>query len=213
MIRLDPPSYTVDIAGLPVELPLVPVSDDLAISLLIDVDRGVHFLDHVGTKLAEKFADVRPEIVVGTATLGIPVAIEVSRHLGLDRYVILQKSPKVHLKDALVEYVESIASVGKQRLLLDRQAIPLLSGKRVLVVDDVVATGSSLSAAIRLTRQAGANIVGIGVILTEAHEWRPVLGADAALVRSLGHIPQFRIQGGQATIIPSSVEAARPGAA
>lgn len=213
MIQLDPPSYTADIAGLAVELPLVPVSGDLAISLLIDVDRGVRFLDHVGTKLAEKFADTKPDIVVGTATLGIPVAIEVSRHLGLDRYVILQKSPKVHLKDALVEYVESIASVGKQRLLLDRDAIPLLSGKRVLMVDDVVATGSSLSASIRLARQAGANIVGIGVILTEAHEWRPVLGGDADLVRSLGHIPQFRIQDGKATIIPSSVEAARPGAA
>ncbi|MET0867358.1 MAG: phosphoribosyltransferase family protein [Pseudorhodoplanes sp.] len=213
MTKLDPPSYTVDIAGLAVELPLVPVTSDLAISLLIDVDRGVRFLDHVGRKLAEKFADAKPDIVIGTATLGIPVAIEVSRYLGLDRYVILHKSPKVHLQDALVEHVESIASVGKQRLLLDRDAIPLLSGKRVLVVDDVVATGSSLSASIRLARKAGANIVGIGVILTEAHEWRPVLGADADLVRGLGHIPQFRIHGSNATIIPSSVEAARPGAA
>jgi adenine/guanine phosphoribosyltransferase-like PRPP-binding protein len=212
MKALDPASYTVDIAGLAVELPLVPVSDTLAISLLIDVDRGVHFLDHIGKNLAAVFAADKPDIVVGTATLGIPVAIEVSRYLGLDRYLILQKSPKVHLQDALVEHLQSIASVGTQRLLLDRQAIPLLSGRRVLMVDDVIATGSSLAASIRLVRKAGGNIVGIGVILTEAHDWRDALGEDAALVKGLGHIPQFRIENGKATIIPSSTEAARPGA-
>jgi len=203
-MTLEPSSYTVDIAGMDVELPLVPVSETLAISLLIDVDRGVKFLDHVGKHLAALFAQDRIDIVVGAATLGIPVAIEVTRYLGLDRYVILQKSPKVHLADALTESLQSIASVGKQRLLLDRQAIPLLAGKRVLLVDDVVATGSSLSAAIRLVRKAGGNLAGIGVILTEAHEWRSVLREDATLVRGLGHIPQFAIADGRATVMHSS---------
>lgn len=210
MTALNPSSYTVDIAGLDVELPLVPVSDTLAISLLIDVDRGVRFLDHVGKSLASRLADRKPDIVVGTATLGIPVAIEVSRHLGLDRYVILQKSPKVHLKDALVEQVQSIASVGVQRLLLDRKAIPLLAGRRVVVVDDVVATGSSLAASISLVRHTGAEIIGVGVILTEGHSWRSVLAADADLVVSLGHIPQFHIADGKATIIPHSMRDAHP---
>jgi adenine phosphoribosyltransferase len=67
-----------------------------------------------------------------------------------------------------------------------------------------------LSASIRLVRKAGGNIVGIGVILTEAHDWRETLGPDAALVRGLGHIPQFHIENGKATIIPSSTEAAQP---
>ena len=101
--------------------------------------------------------------------------------------------------------VQSIASVGTQRLLLDRHAIPLLSGKRVLVVDDVVATGSSLSASISLARKAGANIVGIGV---NPHRSARVAGRTRrrmqTLFAGLGHIPQFRIENGKATIIPSS---------
>jgi adenine phosphoribosyltransferase len=92
-----------------------------------------------------------------------------------------------------------------QRLLLDRRAIPLLAGKRVVVVDDVVATGSSLAATLKLARQAGAEIVGIGVILTEAHDWRGVLGADANLVVGLGHIPQFKIENGRATPDPNTL--------
>ncbi|HEY0910919.1 MAG TPA: phosphoribosyltransferase family protein [Bradyrhizobium sp.] len=205
--QLTPASYTVDIAGQPTELPIVAINDKLAISLLMVIDMGVGFGERIGKALAARLAATKPDIVVGAATLGIPVAIEVSRHLGLDQYVIVQKSPKIHLGDALVEHVQSVTSSGSQRLLLDRRAIPLLKGRRVVVVDDVVATGSSLAATLKLVRQAGAEVVGIGVILTEAHDWREVLGADAALVAGLGHIPQFTIANGHATPDPATLAA------
>ena len=185
-------AVTVDVAGLSVELPIVPIKDDFAISLMMVIDMGVRFGEHVGRALAERLKPLSPEIVVGAATLGIPVAIEVSRALGLDRYVVVQKSPKIHLGDALTRTITSITSKGEQRLLLDRAAVPLLAGRRVVVVDDVVATGSSLKGTIDLVRDAGGEVVGVGVILTEAHDWKEKLGADAALVRALGHIPQFR---------------------
>jgi adenine/guanine phosphoribosyltransferase-like PRPP-binding protein len=197
--RLTPESYPVNIAGETVDLPLVAINETLAISLLMVIDMGVRFGERVGKALAARLAEKSPDVVVGTATLGIPVAIEVSRHLGLDQYVVLQKSPKIHLAGALVEQLKSVTSAGPQRLMLDRRAIPLLQGKRVAVVDDVVATGSSLAASLRLVRQAGANVVGIGVILTEGHDWRATLGADADLVTGLGHIPQFDIKNGHAT--------------
>jgi adenine phosphoribosyltransferase len=204
-IELTPKTYAVSIAGEPVDLPLVPINDTLAISLLMVIDMGVRFGERIGQALARKMAALKPEIVVGTATLGIPVAIEVTRALGLDHYVILQKSPKIHLADALTQSLQSVTSTGAQRLMLDRRAVPLLKGRRVIVVDDVVATGSSLAAALKLARQAGAEVVGVGVILTEGHEWRALLGADEQLVAGLGHIPQFKIEGGRATPMPESL--------
>ncbi|MCW6510292.1 phosphoribosyltransferase family protein [Lichenifustis flavocetrariae] len=183
--------WPVDVAGLRIDLPIVPIKPDFAISLMMIIDLGVRFGAHVGQKLAERCAPLRPDVVVGAATLGIPVAIEVSRALGLDDYVILQKSPKIHLGDALTERISSITSKGEQTLLLDRRSVPLLKGRRVLFVDDVIATGSSVRGALRLLRAAGADVVGIGCVLTEAHDWRDVLGADAALVHGLAHIPQF----------------------
>lgn len=184
-------SWHVDVAGFPVDLPIVAIKPDFAISLMMVIDLGVRFGEHVGRKLAEKLAPLKPDIVVGTATLGIPVAIEVTRALGLDHYVILQKSPKIHLGDALVQTISSITSKGEQRLLLDRRAVPLLAGKRVVVVDDVVASGSSLKGALDLVRAAGADVVGSGVILTEARDWQAVLGDDQTRLASLAHIPQF----------------------
>lgn len=197
--------HRVDIAGLGVDLPVIGVAPDLAISLLMVIDMGVAFGAHIGAALAEKARVLKPDIVVGAATLGIPVAIEVSRHLGLDHYVIIQKSPKIHLSDAIVKTVQSVTSSGQQKLLLDRRALPLLERRRVLVVDDVVATGSSLAATLGLMREAGAEVVGAGVILTEGHAWRQALGPDAGLVFGLGHIPQFRIAGDQASIIPETL--------
>ena len=168
------------------------------------IDLGVRFGEHVGKKLAERLAPLKPDVIVGAATLGIPVAIEMTRALGLDRYVILQKSPKIHLTDALSQTISSITSKGDQRLLLDRQAIPLVDGRRVVVVDDVVASGSSLKGSVGLVRAAGGNVVGIGVILTEARDWQTTLGADAALVRGLAHIPQFAPRNGRWEPIPET---------
>ena len=185
-------SWPLDVVGRRITLPIVALKPDFAISLMMIIDLGVDFGSHVGRGLAERFASLEPEIVVGAATLGIPVAIEVSRALGLDRYVILQKSPKIHLADALAERIVSITSTGEQSLLLDRRALPLLEGKRVLLVDDVIATGSSIAGALRLLRAAGAEVIGIGCVLTEAYAWQAALGVDAALVQSLAHIPQFR---------------------
>jgi adenine phosphoribosyltransferase len=184
-------TWTVNVAGRKVDLPIVAIKPDFAISLMMVIDLGIRFGEHIGAKLAEKLAPLKPDVIVGAATLGIPVAIEVSRALGLDRYVILQKSPKIHLGDALVQKIESITSKGEQRLLLDRQALPLLKGKRVVVVDDVVASGSSLKGSVELVRGAGAEVVGIGVILTEARDWQDTLGGDQAILHSLAHIPQF----------------------
>jgi adenine/guanine phosphoribosyltransferase-like PRPP-binding protein len=198
-------TYTVDIAGEPVTLPIVAINDKLAISLLMVIDMGVRFGERIGKALALKLSPLKPDIVVGAATLGIPVVIEVSRALGLDQYVIAQKSPKIHLADALVQEVQSVTTASKQRLMLDRRSVPLLAGRRVVVVDDVVATGSSLAATLKLVRAAGADIVGAGVILTEGHDWEKTLGADARVVQGLGHIPQFALTDGKAVPMPETL--------
>jgi adenine/guanine phosphoribosyltransferase-like PRPP-binding protein len=199
MSEVHTDAYRVEIGSQVIGLPLIEVGGDRAISLLMTIDRGVGFLATAGAELAELLRPDQPEVVASAATLGIPVAIEVSRALGLDDYVILQKTPKVHLGDALSEPVRSVTTATPQRLLLDRARLGALAGRRVAFVDDVVATGSSLAAGLRLLRAGGAEVVSIGVLLTEGGAWRKVLGADADLVHSLGRIPGFqRVPGGWA---------------
>ena len=184
--------YRTRIGAQEVDLPLVPIADDLAIALLITVDHGVRFAEQAGTELAELLAPYDADVVVSVATMGIPLAIEVTRALGLDDYLILQKTPKIHLQDAISEPVTSITTGAPQRLLFDRARVSAAAGRRVAVVDDVISTGASVCAALTILRRVGAEPVVIGAMLTEAATWRVALGEDAALVHSLGAIPVFR---------------------
>lgn len=187
--------YSVEIGTQRVELPIVSLSEQLALALLITVDMGVEFMSRAGEELAEVLRPYDVDIVATVATMGIPVCVEVTRHLGLDQYVILHKTPKIHLADAVSEPVRSITTDADQRLLFDRARIKDVQGKRVAIVDDVISTGASTGAALRLLRSIGANIVAIGTLVTEASLWRTSLGEDASKVRALGSIPVFRPDG------------------
>ena len=184
-------TYRVRVGSQELELPLVPIADDLTIALLISVDHGIAFAERAGRELAEELTPFGAEVVVSVATMGIPLAIEVTRALGLDDYVILHKTPKIHLADAVAEPVRSITTAAPQRLLFDRARLPAVAGRRVAVVDDVISTGGSMHAALNLLRRVGAEPVVVGSLVTEGSGWRGVLGPDAALVRALGAIPMF----------------------
>ena len=187
--------YRVDIGTQHVELPLVSLGEQLALALLITVDMGVAFMARAGQELADVLRPYDVDIVATVATMGIPLCVEVTRHLGLDQYVILHKTPKIHLADAVSEPVRSITTDADQRLLFDRARIKDVAGRRVAIVDDVISTGASTGAALRLLRRIDARIVAIGTLVTEGSLWREALGADAEMVRALGSIPVFRPDG------------------
>ncbi|HVB51206.1 MAG TPA: phosphoribosyltransferase family protein [Acidimicrobiales bacterium] len=188
-------TYSVEIGSQHVDLPVVSLNDNLALALLITVDMGIAFMAKAGEELADVLAPYDVDIVATVATMGIPLAVEVTRHLGLDQYVTLHKTPKIHLADAFSEPVRSITTDADQRLLFDRARLGDVEGKRVAIVDDVISTGASTGASLRLLRGVGANIVAIGTLVTEASLWRNSLGVDATMVRALGSLPVFRPDG------------------
>ena len=100
-------TFSVEIGTQHVELPIVSLSDQLALALLITVDMGVEFMFQAGAELADIIRPYEVDIVATVATMGIPLVVEVTRHLGLDQYVILHKTPKIHLADAVSEPVRS----------------------------------------------------------------------------------------------------------
>ncbi len=187
-------TYRATVGSQEVELPIVEVAPGLSIALLISVDHGLHFSELAGKELAALMEPHDVEIVASVATMGIPLAIEVTRALGLDDYAILHKTPKIHLQDAVAESVRSITTRADQRLLFDRRRIEAVAGKRVGIVDDVISTGGSSRAAINLVRRIGGEPVVFGALLTEASGWQAVLGEDAAMVKTLGAIPLLRSQ-------------------
>jgi adenine/guanine phosphoribosyltransferase-like PRPP-binding protein len=187
-------TYVTRVGSQEVEVPLVEVADGLLIALLITVDHGVRFAERAGSELAERLAPSNVDIVVSVATMGIPLAIEVTRALGLDDYLILHKTPKIHLGDAIAEPVTSITTGAPQHLRMDPARLQAVAGRRVAVVDDVVSTGASMQAALNLLRRVRAEPAVVGTLVTEGADWRERLGPDAHMVQALGAIPVFRRQ-------------------
>lgn len=126
------------------------------------------------TDQARKF---EPDVIVGLPTLGIPFAINVARRLGHARMVPLGTSRKFWYDDALSQSLNSITSSGQaKRLYIDPRMVPLLTGRHVGVIDDVISTGSSMTSALRLLELAGVrSIATLGAGMLQGDRWRPSL--------------------------------------
>ncbi len=132
--------------------------------------------DALADVMADQWRVIDPEVVIGVPTLGLPLAQAVARRLGHSRMVALGTSRKFWYLDDLSEPMSSITSPGKgKNVYLDPRMLPLLEGRRVLLVDDVVSTGTSLAAVLRLLDKAGIVPAGISVAMEQGDRWRTVL--------------------------------------
>ena len=83
------------------------------------------------------------------------------------KYFLARKGPKLYMTGVFESSVHSISTAKEQHLYLDTADAALMAGKRILIVDDVISTGESLSALEALVEKAGGNIVGRMAILAE----------------------------------------------
>lgn len=101
----------------------------------------------------------RVDLVVGIEARGFPYAAALAYHLGAG-FVTLRKPGKlpgeVHREEYDLEY-------GSAALELHQDALG--PGTRVIIVDDVLATGGTACAAIDLVRRTGADVVRFAVIM------------------------------------------------
>ena len=131
--------------------------------------------------LAERLAPLRPEVVVGVPTLGLSFAPIVARRLGLSRMVPLGYSRKFWYDEALSGAVQSITTpTAGKRVYLDPNLLPLVRGRRVVLVDDAVSSGSTIAAPWNLLEAAGATVLGVGVAMCQGRRWAEVLGPQRA---------------------------------
>jgi adenine/guanine phosphoribosyltransferase-like PRPP-binding protein len=140
------------------------------------------------------------DVVVGLPTLGLTFAPGVAERLGHERYVPLGYSRKFWYDDALSEPVLSITSPnGHKRLYLDPNAVTLLEGKRICMVDDAISTGSSVKSALRLLERAGLNVAVVVVAMKQTTRWNASLEQFSQLgdaVQGVFGCPMFTWQTG-----------------
>ena len=161
------------------DLPFLPLPPDFntAIAFLCSNQTSFKVEARLSTHMAAIAKALNPEVVVGMPTLGMVYAASVAEKLGHERYVPLGYSRKFWYEDELSVPVRSITSPIKPKTVyIDPKLLERLNGKRVLLVEDVISTGGTVSAELQLMEKVGANVVGIVTAVKETNAWVEKLG-------------------------------------
>ncbi|WP_419846114.1 adenine phosphoribosyltransferase [Candidatus Poriferisocius sp.] len=109
--------------------------------------------------LADRFADTPADRVVGVEARGFILGAPVAYRLGLG-FVPFRKPGKLPYSTVSVDYQLEYGTAS-----LEAHSDALSSGQRVLIVDDVLATGGTAAAAVDLVKSKDAEVVGVGFLL------------------------------------------------
>ncbi len=110
-------------------------------------------------QLADEIIVHKPDLLVGIESRGFLVAAPLALALNCG-FVMLRKPNK--LPGAKISYSYDL-EYGTD--IIEMQAGAVEPGQRVVVLDDLLATGGTLNAAVQLLRQAGADVRGAGVLI------------------------------------------------
>ncbi|MGC8904568.1 phosphoribosyltransferase family protein [Thermus sp.] len=174
-------TYPVEIAGVKRELPIVQVGPDVAVALL-NLLGDTELTEAAAEELAKRLPP-EAETLVTPEVKAVPLAHALSRITGKP-YVVARKTEKPYMINPVSRQVLSITTGKPQLLVLDGADVPLIRGKKVAIVDDVVSTGSTLAGLRELIESVGGEVVAVLAVFTE--------GTPRQDVIALGHLPLFK---------------------
>ena len=176
-------TYSIEIAGVKRELRLFEIKPGLRIAIL-NILGDTELVQACARELAKKLEDVEYDILVTAEAKSIPLAYALSVETKKP-YIVLRKSYKPYMGNALKAETLSITTGQPQVLILDEKDSDLIKGRRVVILDDVISTGSTLQGMRMILDKANASVVAEATILTEGDraQWMHII--------SLGHLPLF----------------------
>lgn|SRR3990172_1694502 len=175
--------HSIEIAGIKRELPLFEIKPGLRIAIL-NILGDTELVQACARELSKKLKDVDYDILVTAEAKSIPLAHALSVETKKP-YIILRKLYKPYMGDVIQAETLSITTGQPQVLILDEKDREAITGKKVVILDDVISTGSTLQGMRMILDKAGASVAGEAAILTEGDR------AQWMHIHSLGHLPMF----------------------
>lgn len=176
-------NYSIEIAGVKRLLPLFEIKPGLRIAIL-NILGDTELVQACAKELAKKIKNVVYDVLVTAEAKSIPLAHALSVETKKP-YIVLRKAYKPYMGNAIKAETLSITTGQPQILILDEKDKELIQGKNVLILDDVISTGSTLQGMRMILDKANAKVAGEAAILTEGDR------AQWEKIYSLGHLPLF----------------------
>ena len=176
-------TYAVEIAGIKRDLRLFEIKPGLKIAIL-NILGDTELVQACARELTVKLKDTDYDVLVTAEAKSIPLAHALSVETKKP-YVVLRKSYKPYMGDALTAETLSITTGQPQTLILDEKDREVIRGGKIVIVDDVISTGSTLQGMRMILDKAGAKVAAEAAIFTEGDrsQWMNII--------ALGHLPLF----------------------
>lgn len=177
------PTHRIEIEGVTRELPLFEVAPKLRIAVF-NLLGDTEIVEAAAAGLARQLDGVPTDVLMTAETKSVPLVYELARRTG-KRWVVLRKQYKPYMGETVTAETVSITTGHPQTLHLDEKDRVLVEGKDVVLVDDVISTGSTLDGMRTVVREAGGRVTAVAAVFTEG-DAEQVEGVIA-----LGHLPLF----------------------
>ena len=176
-------TYPVEVAGIKRDLRLFEIKPGLKIAIL-NILGDTEFVQACAKELAGKLKGIEYDVLVTAEAKSIPLAHALAVETNKP-YVVLRKSYKPYMGEALQAETLSITTGQPQTLILDEKDLELMKGRKAVILDDVISTGSTLQGMRMILGRAGTTVVAEAAIFTEGDraQWMHII--------SLGHLPLF----------------------
>ncbi len=172
----------------------LPLRDygDFAIAGFIANQASFVVLDTLVGWIAEDIAALGVDVVVGLPTIGHVLGAGLARALGHPNWVAAGSTRKLWYDETLSVPTQSVTAPEQgRRMWLDPRLMDRLSARRVLLVDDVVSSGSSARAGVALLQRAGIRPVALAVAMIQGEAWRQVWEPSIPVFAAFS-TPRFR---------------------
>lgn len=147
-------------------------------------------MDACGQEFARLFKPVAASKVLTAEISGIAPALTTSQHLGIP-VVYARKHKPITMPDQVFLTLAPSHTKGRTVELIVSPEY-LASGERVLIIDDFLASGSTILGLARLAQTAGAQIVGVGALVEKTFEGgRQALQSLGVPIHSLAAISRM----------------------
>ena len=121
-----------------------------------------------GEEFARRFKNVQATKVLTAEISGIAPAVMTAMHMNLPVVYARKHKPITMSEPVFIEVAPSHTKGSEVNLMVSPEF--LKPGDRVLIVDDFLASGKTIEALARIVRNAGANLVGIAVVVEKSFE-------------------------------------------
>ena len=162
--------YNLQILNLERKLPLIQVGKNTKIASF-SILGDVKLCNKLADKVSEKRKKEKFDYLVGPEVKVVPLIHGIAVRLKHSKYVVCRKSIKNYMTAPIQIKPLSHFPKHTKPLVINGPDVQMLTGKKVIIIDDVVSTGVTLRMLTFLMKKINAQVVGYYIALKQGTQF------------------------------------------